>query len=124
MTPLVWGRRIIWLLFVVGLQHWKQRNLDGDLLNHQKESNLTRTRLLQNIQQFQSEDDDIPNKHRDFVYRDAEILDSYSNCNIRSWLKMAKHIVHVSKPWRRITVDILAQYWNQPPNVLNSTAVF
>jgi hypothetical protein len=32
MTPLVWGRRITRMLFEVGLQHWKQRNTDGNLL--------------------------------------------------------------------------------------------
>ena len=122
MTPLTWGRNIVCLLFDAGLRHWKQRNLDGHLLSQHKESSLTRTRLLQRIQFFQSIHHDIPHQHRDFIYREFSILESYSNNNLRSWLKLAENLVRVSKPRRRPNVDI-SQMLINPPNVLNSPEV-
>lgn len=122
MTPLVWGRSIVWLLFDAGLLHWKQRNLDGHLLSQHKESSLTCTQLLQRIQFVQSLHHEIPHQHWDFIYREFSILESYSNNNLRSWLKLAENLVRASKPSRRQTVDI-SQMLINPPHVLNSVEV-
>lgn len=122
MSALVWGRRINRMVFDVGLQHWKQRNTDGHLLTQHQESNLTRNRLFQRIEYFQSMHHDIPHQHRDFVYREFDVLESYTNSNLRSWLKLAKNIVRVSKPRRCVNADI-SNHLIQSPNVLNSVEV-
>lgn len=66
MSPLVWGRRLIRLLFDISLQLWQQRNIDGHLLTPQHESTLTRIRLLQRIVFLQNSNPEIPHHHRDF----------------------------------------------------------
>jgi hypothetical protein len=119
MTPLVWGRRITRFLFEVGLKHWQQRNSDGHLLTQHKDSTLTRNRLLQRVEFFQSVDHDIQHPHRDFIYRDFEILEGYTNGNLRSWLKMAETLTRASKKRRR-TNENISQYWRSLPNVSNS----
>ena len=119
MTLLIWGRRMTRMLFEVGLRQWKQRNADGHLLTQHQESNLTRNRLFQRIEYFQSVQHDIPHQHRDFVYREMDVLTSYSNSNLRSWLKLAENLVRVSKPRRR-SMFVISNYLIQSPTVLNS----
>jgi hypothetical protein len=122
MTPLVWGRRITRRHFIIGVRQWKQRNTDGHLLTHQKESSLIQTGLLQRISQFQSIVHDIPHRYRDFLYREMVPLGGYLNSNLCSWLKLAENLVCASKLRRGTNVDI-SQYIRSQPNVPSSVDV-
>lgn len=110
MTPLIWGRKIIRQCFDLIISLWQQRNTDGHLLNSQKESQLTRARLLTRIEALQSRNPEVSYCHRDFIFKPIEQFESYNANNLRSWLRAAEQIISFNKSRRQTTTNI-SQYF-------------
>jgi hypothetical protein len=70
-----------------------------------KDSALTRERLLQRIAALQQSNPDIGYHHRDFIYRDPPVFQSYSNSNLRSWLNASESLKHMYKKRESTTIN-------------------
>jgi hypothetical protein len=97
MSALVWGRKVNWFIFDLMLAMWRKRNEEGYYSSSQKDSALTRERLLQRIAALQQSNPDIGYHHRDFIYCDPTVFQSYSNNNLRCWLNASESLKKMYK---------------------------
>jgi hypothetical protein len=86
MTPLIWGRKVVKQIFMMILSIWNKLNEDGPMLLNQKESTLTRTRLLSRIESLHQSNPNVMHHHRDFIIRPFDSIQKYSASNLCSWL--------------------------------------
>jgi hypothetical protein len=106
MTALIWGRTVTKLLFQFVLQLWQSRNNEAHLLNANKESILSRQRILANIEALQATNPTVRHCDQDFIYRDFSVLQTYSLSNLTSWYRMARSIIQQGKSRRPTSIDI------------------
>jgi hypothetical protein len=69
MKALIWGRTVVKTLFELILELWNRQNIEAHSLNANKESILSRPRILANIEALQATNPIVRHSDRDFVYR-------------------------------------------------------
>ena len=100
MTPDIWGKTIVKMIFRFVLDIWIQRNLDGHHLNNKHELQLSRDRILQKIRSLQESNPEVRYCDRDFVYCPIDTLEKHSLANLLSWHRAAVSIVKNQKQYR------------------------
>jgi hypothetical protein len=106
MSALVWGRTLVKTMFQFVLELWNQRNTEAHTPNANKESTLSRQRILDQIEALQASQPQVRHCVRDFVYRDFKLIKKYSLNNLLSWYRMATCIIKKEKGKRLPLIDI------------------
>ena len=124
MSAIVWGRRVNKEIFQLVMSLWRSRNNECHGLN--KESPLTRSRLMAQITTLQKSQPDVSYTDRDFIHRPISDFDPYSLCNLKAWYKQATTIVKVSSNPTRIKSkqfsqsNTISSYFNPASNRASS----
>lgn len=117
MTALIWGRKLVKLIFNYILDLWKSRNQVAHQTNDRNESKLSRQRILDKIATLQATTPSVRYCDRHFIYQPMEILEQYSLCSLTSWHRQAVSIIKRNKQYAPANQDIRTALQHISPGI-------